>query len=302
MDRYQRAYWELAFKAKFLELKGTAFQDFFAEVMEKGYSGGDFMRVRPWGNQGDRKNDGYLRSKRILFQVYAPGELKENETKSKIEEDFTGALPYWKDYFGTWVFVHNSREGLSPGVTECLLSLDKNHKDVSVTPWGFEDLRQEVFRLGADDLVALLGLAPASGDFVNIGFDKIKPILDMVARTTVQPDAPVAPVPRDKVQINRLSGDAEMLIQLGRRRSNVVEKFLASYPDPQYGDEVVQAFRVKYESLRDASLGPDRIFQELQTFSGGKALGDPARQAAVLTVLAYLFDKCDIFESSSEEN
>lgn len=302
MDQYQRAYWELKLENSFLKLKGMAFQDFFSEVMEKGYPGGDFMRVRPWGNQGDRKNDGYLRSKRILFQVYAPNELKESETKGKIEEDFTGALPHWKEYFDTWVFVHNSREGLSPGVTEYLLSLDQNHEDVSVASWGFEDLRREVFRLGADELAALFGPAPTPGDFVNIGFEKVKPILDMVVRATVQPDAPVAPVPRDKVQINRLSDNAERFIQLGRRKSHVVGKFLTSYPDPQYGDEVVQAFRAKYESLRDAGLEPDSIFQELQTFAGGEALGDTGTQAAVLTVLAYLFDKCDIFESSKKEN
>lgn len=298
MDKYQRAYWELAFKAKFIELKGMAFQDFFAEVMEKGYPGGDFIRVRPWGKQGDRKNDGYLRSKRILFQVYSPNELKESETKSKIEEDFTGALPHWEDYFDTWVFVHNSREGLSPGVTKCLLSLDQNHKDLSVTSWGFEDLRREVFQLGAHDISAFLGPAPAPVDFVNIGFEKIKPILDMVARAKARPDVELTPVPRDKVQINRLSENAEMLIQLGRRRSHVVGKFLASYPDPQYGDEVVQTFRVEYENLRDLGLDPDRIFQKLQAFAGGETLGDPTHQAAVFTVLAYIFDKCDIFESA----
>jgi hypothetical protein len=186
------------------------------------------------------------------------------------------------------------------GVAECLLALRKGQEDVDVRWWGFEELRQEVFRLGVDDVAALLGPAPAPSDFVNLGFDKIKPILDMVARAKVKPDIELAPVPRDKVQINRLSESSEILLQAGRRRSHVVGKFLAAYPDPQYGDEVVQAFRAKYESLRDTGFDPDRIFLEIQTFAGGEMLGDPTRQAAVLTVLAYLLDQCDIFESSPE--
>ncbi len=42
--------------------------------MEKRYPA-DFLRVRPWGSEGDRKNDGYLRSERILFQCYAPNNM-----------------------------------------------------------------------------------------------------------------------------------------------------------------------------------------------------------------------------------
>jgi hypothetical protein len=66
--------------------------------MSKAYPG-DFIPCRPWGNVGDRKNDGYLKSERILFQVYAPNEMKMAETVKKIEEDFTEALPYWQKDF-----------------------------------------------------------------------------------------------------------------------------------------------------------------------------------------------------------
>ena len=41
---------------------------------------------------------------------------------AKIDEDFAGALPHWKEYFDQWVFVHNSKEGLGPDVTAKLLA------------------------------------------------------------------------------------------------------------------------------------------------------------------------------------
>jgi hypothetical protein len=45
---------------------------------------------------------------------------------------------------------------------------------------------------------------------------------------------------------------------------------------------------------------PDRIFQELQAFAGGLGRGSPEHEAAVVTVLAYLFEECDIFERPGE--
>ena len=61
-------------------------------ILARGEYSGDFQRVRPWGRAGDRKNDGWLPSKRILFQVYAPNEMAASEAINKIEEDFHGAL------------------------------------------------------------------------------------------------------------------------------------------------------------------------------------------------------------------
>jgi hypothetical protein len=95
----------------------------------------------------NRKNDGYLPSKRILFQVYAPNEMTASEAIAKIHEDFHGALRYWQRYFDNWIFVHNSRKGLGPQITEKLNELNTFHESLTVKPWGFEALRQNVFTL-----------------------------------------------------------------------------------------------------------------------------------------------------------
>lgn len=67
----QDAYYEARFENAFLRAKGDEFQTFFERLMGLAYKA-DFMACRPWGNQGDRKNDGFLKSERRLFQVYAP--------------------------------------------------------------------------------------------------------------------------------------------------------------------------------------------------------------------------------------
>lgn len=156
MDPVARAFYELKFKTAFLEKKGTEFQDFFSTIMEKVHQS-DFIRVRPWGKVGDRKNDGYLKSERTLFQVYAPNEMTAAEALSKIDEDFNGALPHWKAHFDKWIFVHNSASGLGPDVTKKILELD-DANEPEVTHWGQEELRQKVFEL--NPMIWRLSLVP----------------------------------------------------------------------------------------------------------------------------------------------
>lgn len=52
----------------------------------------------------------------------------------------------------------------------------------------------------------------------------------------------------------------------------------------------------EYEKLRELEPEPDMIFYKLELFTGGQDKGTPIYEAAVLAVLAYFFEQCDIFE------
>ncbi|VFM98881.1 MAG: hypothetical protein BECKG1743D_GA0114223_103734 [Candidatus Kentron sp. G] len=79
----------------------------------------------------------------------------------------------------------------------------------------------------------------------------------------------------------------------------MVSDFLNSWYDETLGDRLAVAFRAEYERLR-GTMHPNRIFSELQTWIGGSELGSAEHQMAVLTVLAYYFERCDIFEESGD--
>ncbi|MFY9482776.1 MAG: hypothetical protein WAP41_03625, partial [Tissierellaceae bacterium] len=66
------------FQNKILKSDGQSFEDMFIDIMN--YAEKQFQAIKPWGNIGDRKNDGYIRDKGIYYQVYAP----EDITKSYI--------------------------------------------------------------------------------------------------------------------------------------------------------------------------------------------------------------------------
>lgn len=295
MDRVTRLYYELWFELDFLKMKGDEFQDRFATVMEKRYPG-DFVRVRPWGNVGDRKNDGYLRSKRTLFQVYAPNELELAKTLAKIDADFNGALPYWKQHFDVWTFVHNARNGLAPDVAHRLLTLEAANAPLKCPHLGYEELRAEFFQLTDADIASILGFAPTQRDLTAVGHKDVQLVLNHIATVATDADTEVREVHAGKLEANALSPYVAELLRTGMYRAKVVERFFERYHDPMFGDRVARAFNSRYVALRDAGQHtPDSIFMELQEFAGG-ADRNPSRQVAVLAVLAHLFETCDIFE------
>ncbi|WP_435106478.1 ABC-three component system protein [Arhodomonas sp. AD133] len=292
MDDFERAFRELQFKTTYLEKKGNEFQDWFATIMEKRFPG-DFIRVRPWGKVGDRKNDGYVRSTRSLFQVYAPNDMSAKEALAKIDEDYNGALPYWEQYFDTWIFVHNSKQGLGPDVTAKLVELN-GAGPPAVVPWGFEELRRVVFELAPAELASLFGSAPRRRDMVDLGLESLSPVLDQIAAMEPNPNPDLRPPPADKIDRNMLSENVAILLRAGMSRVDLVRKYFRVQPERK--DEIAESFRHRYDEVRSDGLTPDDIFVHLQRHATGDGVSSPARQSAALAVLAFFFEECDIFE------
>lgn len=297
MDEIGRAFRELQFENAYMKKKGSEFQDWFATIMEKRFPE-DFIRVRPWGKAGDRKNDGYVRSKRWLFQVYAPNEISAALTLAKIDEDYNGALAHWEEHFDTWIFMHNSKDGLGPDVGDKLLQLDKAGPP-AVCCWGFEELRRVVFELAPDELASLFGPVPGRRDMVNLGLDNLTPVLDQVAATEPKAEPDLRPPPADKIERNLLSKHVSILLKAGMCRVDLVRKYFRLQPEKR--DEIAESFRRRYDKLRRDGLSPDEIFAALQRHAAGDGVPSPSRQGAVLAVLAFLFEECDIFERAVAE-
>lgn len=300
MDRLMQAYYEEKLKNIFHERGGDAFQDFFSEVMEKSHPG-DFQRVRPWGNVGDKKNDGYLRSRRMLFQVYAPSAMRSDKAVTKIEEDYHGAIEYWQEFFDFWIFVHNSRDGLGPHITRKLLELNAYHASVTVIPWGFEELRHKVFALSEVNLASLLGPAPSQGDMLNLRFDDLRDVLLTVAGQEPPSDLDIRPVPHDKLLYNGLSANTKIMLNAGMQKADLVGQFFDRWPAPTFGDKIAQTFMQQYKTYQGVGMAPDLIFHKLQLLAGGSQREEVGHEDAVLAVLAYFFEHCDIFERPPED-
>jgi len=292
------AYYEQKFENLFLRAKGDEFQTFFERLMGLAYKA-DFMACRPWGNIGDRKNDGFLKSDRRLFQVYAPNEMNAAKAVTKINEDFEGAKKHWGKYFDKWAFVHNAIDGLPPHVQELLLKFEDVNAGIILEPWGFEELRQIFHGLSLDDRISWFGHAPDEETMAQLGFKEIQIVLESLECKALPSSSAVKVIPPGKIEANDLSESISTLMKSGLAKSPLVSTFLDTWHDETLGERLAVSFRKKYEELR-GTMHPNKIFTELQTWTGGNQVGTPEHQMAVLTVLAYYFERCDIFEEPRE--
>lgn len=288
------AFYNLKFENAFLKAKGDEFQTFFEKLMSLAYKA-DFMPCRPWGKDGDRKNDGFLKSDRRLFQVYAPNEMESKKARTKITEDFEGAKVHWGKHFEKWTFVHNATEGLPPHVHDLILNFEKANPSIVLEPWGFEKL-QEVFRLlSTDDLTSWFGFAPTEEANITLGFKDIQVVLESLAGKATPVGLTVKDVPPRKIEANDLSRDVTSLLKAGMTKTPLVSAFIDKWYDETLGERLAVAFREEYGRLR-GRMHSNRIFSELQIWVGGNSQGTAEHQMAVLAVLAYFFERCDIFE------
>lgn len=294
MNPFERSYYEMAFDSFCLRRHGEEFQSLFQQIMGLRFPG-DFIATRPWGNVGDRKNDGYHPSRRMLFQVYAPQEMTASAAIEKINEDFTEAIEHWEDHFSTWVFVHNT-ETLGPPIIQHLLHLGTLHPTITVTHWGLLELRQRLFELAHADIARILGPAPSHRDFVGVRTTEIQEVINRISSQSWPTVSVAHRVPHDKLLLNGLSDAAKDLITMGLRGSEKVRTYFQNHHDPGLGDRVAESFREEYQRLRDESWSPDEVFAFLQAFAGGEAPAPPRQSVAVLVVLAFFFEECDIFE------
>ena len=278
-----------------MEKKGMKFQDWVAKLGSHAL-GSDFEVVRPYGNQGDWKCDGRQVSTGTIFQCYGPETPTDQKTITKIEDDFSGALDKWPNFIKRWVFVHNTPGGQPPAVLDALDTLRNKHTNILFEIWAKAELYKWHNMLSADQMRLIYGLAPSQKTADNLELQDMKPIIDALECRDPDPYAPSPSPPSvEKLAKNELSEDAAELLKLGRRKVRLVETYFNKAGTVELGEKIAQSFRAHYAELKATECPADQIFCYLQAFAGYTG-ASPKRQVAVMAVMAYFFDKCDIFE------
>jgi len=290
--------WEIVFRLACLERRGEAYQDLFTQIMERRDPG--FQRVRPWGNEGDRKNDGWSPARRTLFQCYAPSSFKPAALAAKLVEDYEGAISYWEDYFDTWVFVHDDLAGMAPAVAAKIAELNARSDQVTCNAWGVPELREEFACLHDSDRQAILGSPIAPNDFLAVDASGLRPLIEALGNMVPDPGAPVRPVPVGKIEANELAPAQVAFLTIGSSKAPLVEQYLSNaFVLPSHADAIAEAVAVRYRSFRDEGRSAAEIFDLLLAWICGGSVDSNARVNA-LAVLAYFFDRCHIFETPAE--
>jgi hypothetical protein len=301
MDPIERWQYKLSLGLKVRNSAGTAFQDFFSTIMEKVHSN-DFVRVRPFGSLGDKGCDGYLTSTGQVFQCF--GKVDDAAVKvatlvEKIDSDYKLAAKHLQSIMKEWHFCHNLVNGLP---IEAITTIEQmklenpEHKFGVIGPAGLEAF---VFMLEPADLLELLGPAATSVDTQNLRMEIVRDLVDMLMIGVTSPpptSSAIAPVPTDKLEFNKLPHHWCGLITAASRNGSYVREYFDRHPAPEMGDAIATVFKDAYRELALEGLLPGTIMDCLYERITGIGSVSTERQVAAQTLLAYLFDACDIFE------
>jgi hypothetical protein len=158
MDPRDKNYLRLQFLVKVYQKSAIEFQSFFEDIMQKAFP--DFQKIRPYGNQGDRGNDGYRPDAGIYYQVYAPlkPQEKEAEAAKKFKKDFENLKASWNQIstIKTFYFVFNDKEGgVGIEIERALAELKGANPHIDFKKFVAKDLEDIFFKLKPDQILAL---------------------------------------------------------------------------------------------------------------------------------------------------
>lgn len=102
----------------------------------------------------------------------------------------------------------------------------------------------------------------------HLVLNDIVPIIEALARQEPNPNPPLTPPSVEKLAKNALSDDSALLLQIGRRKSGLVDIFFRKSARPDLGERIAEAFRARYAELKSLELPADSIFKHLQDYAG----------------------------------
>lgn len=157
MTPLDKKYLTLQFWLQVHQKSGTEFQTFFEGIMEKAYPG--FQRIRPYGQEGDKGNDGYRPAEGIYYQAYAPRDAteKEADAAAKFKEDFAKLKKSW-DQISTIKelnFVYNEKgSGLTIKLEEAKAELKAANPQIEFKIFTPKHLEEIFLSLSSDQIAS----------------------------------------------------------------------------------------------------------------------------------------------------
>lgn len=177
----------------------------------------------------------------------------------------------------------------------------EQYPQVLIETWGYTELLRIKESLSLAALEDLFGPVPTRPDYESMDMNDLKQVIDSLEQEDSPPSTePVIAPSAQKLEKNALSEDAAELLRIGRRKEAMVGRLLDGLPRPESGEQIAEAFRHHYQQLNGDGLSPDEVFCELYRFAGRSEVVPPRREAAVLAVLSYFFERCDIFEDTED--
>lgn len=297
---------KILFQNRVLQYKGQSFEDFFVSIMTK--SNPEFQAVKAYGNMGDQKNDGFVRSTGTYYQVFAPEEINKDKTikeaVKKLETDFKGLFEKWDDSckLQKFYFVVNDKyEGLPALLIQKVLELDPDpsYSDVEIATFTAKDLERVFEKLDEAEMQDIVGFIPdVSCEIVE--YEALNEVVSYLLNTELSENDDgklVVPDFAEKISFNNLSQEIELKLMTGSYQEGILKTYFNENPGVK---EILQGkFHAMYEKacelISDAKENASdcRFYYILENSAPKKTI---AIYTCIGVLMAYYFTTCDIFE------
>lgn len=295
MNTQEKALARKLFKLKIHESNGQAFEDLFTAIMH--YSEADFQAIKPWGNIGDRKNDGYIKSKGIFFQVFAPEEISKSYVNvvKKLHEDFNGLLAQWSPIREFYFVVNDKYHGVNADCEQAIQTLKKEYQLINTgfkTAAGLENL---LFALDDDQIVTVIGFLPDPA-MIQLDYAVLSEIINHLMQLSLPktPDSAIVyPDWDEKIIFNQLGTLEAQYLNNGFLQIGLLEEYLNNQSQ-FFADEVKNKIREIYIECGKKHSGNALFWEMVNKRISTKA--ETRFQTASIVLLAKYFETCDVFE------
>lgn len=294
MNNQEKALLRKQFKLKIHEANGQAFEDIFTTIMN--YVESDFQSIKPWGNIGDRKNDGYIRSKGIFFQVFSPEEITTSYPNviKKLNGDFNELLKQWSPVNEFYFVVNDKYRGVNADCEQAIQSIKKNHE---LTNAGFKtaaDLENLLFSLEESQILAIAGFLPDPA-MIQLDYTVLSEIISHLMGLSLpktQDSSIIYPDWNEKITFNNLDSMAANYLNNGSLQIGSLDEYLDNQSN-FFADKVKDKIREIYTECRKTYSGSDLFWKMVDMIS---TRPETSFQAAGIVLISKYFETCDVFE------
>ncbi|GAB6482700.1 hypothetical protein bcgnr5369_54230 [Bacillus cereus] len=309
MNKHEKYIARLFFQLKVHQSDGQAFENLFLNVMCK--SNTNFQPVKAHGRIGDMKNDGFDKILGKYYQIYGPEEIEKKATidnaVTKLNKDFYGLKEKWhsscpiKEFY---YVVNDKYKGCPAPIHQELIKLEKDNLNIKFNVFSAHHLEDLFLKLSEEDITGVIGLIPdMEVDFLDYNDlnEVISFILNLETDISFEPKLEL-PDFEEKIKFNRLSDRIGIWLTSSSYQIGDLEQYFQVN-----GENISNDLNTKFKDLYDKSKGiiPDdteycedkRFLYILQQAcpNNKKVVRD-----AVLILMAYYFESCDIFEKPEE--
>jgi hypothetical protein len=311
MNSSEKALARIIFKNKVYTSNGQAYEDLFVDIMQRGNT--DFIPVKPQGQIGDRKNDGYDRKRGHYYQVFAPEEptLKSQDAVKKLAEDFAGLYEKWNEVTPVkeFYFVFNDKyKGTFPTIEEDLANIKSANELDNCASFLAKHLEERLFLLPDDQIITVIGFIPSPENIQTIDFSVLTEIIGHILKqectfeTTRRLSAPDFD---EKIKFNGLGLHTSTLLNYASYQVGEIDKFFelnGDFTKQEIRDTINDFYKAAL--VRDFSGSSDENKNDLVFFEVLRAIAPNKTQSvinAALVIMAYFFESCDLFEDPNRE-